>query len=88
MKFLGIFHVIFEFWSQNKIFSFGRKYFTIELNFCVKNSEERSIKVFIKVWAIFKLKYFEDDFYICAYRYLKKRQKEKINFNELPKNKL
>ena len=44
----------------------------------MKNSEERSIKVFIKVWAIFKLKYFEDDFYICAYKYLK-REKRKIN---------
>ena len=32
-----------------------------------------------------KLQYFGWDFYIYAYKYLEKRQKEKINFDELPK---
>ena len=32
-----------------------------------------------------KLIYFDYDFYIYTYKYLEKRQKEKINFDELPK---
>ena len=49
------------------------------------NSEGRSICGFINVWVRFKLQCFEDDFYICAYKYLKKRYTENTNFDELPK---
>ena len=83
---LGSIYGDFYFWSWTKIFSFGRKYFIIELNLRVKNSERKSIGGFTNVWMSVKLIYFDYDFYIYTYRYLKKRQKEKINFDELPKN--
>ena len=41
------------------------------------NSKGRSIGVFTKVWLGVKLLYFEDDFYVYAYKYVEKRQKEK-----------
>ena len=49
------------------------------------NSEGRGIGVFTNVWLRFKLLYFEDEFYVYAYKYPKKIWKRKINFDELPK---
>ena len=40
---------------------------------------------FTKVWVRVKLQYFEDEFYVYAYKYSKKIWKRKINFDELPK---
>ena len=50
------------------------------------NFKRKSIGIFTKVWLGVKLLYFEDDFYVYAYKYVEKRQKEKINFDELLKN--
>ena len=52
------------------------------------NSEGGSIKVFTKVWGGSKLNILGDVFYICTYKYLKKRQKEKINLTNYQKQAL
>ena len=41
------------------------------------NFKRRSIGGFKNVWVRFKLQYFEDEFYVYAYKYPKKRQKRK-----------
>ena len=40
--------------------------------------------MFTNVWGVFKLLYFEDDFYVYL-QISQKEIKEKINFDELPK---